>query len=279
MLDATRRLTERAGSPSEARLEAELLLAHALELPRARMLLRLREIELPLEVARRFDSLLSRRAQGAEPVSLLLGVRGFYDLELAVDRRVLSPRPETEELIESFALLVERDALPAGPVADWGTGSGALARVLRRWRPVLALERSPEARAVALGNLAQGLVQQPWLLAAADGLSPVRPASLAAVLANPPYIEPADYPGLPDDVRLFEPRAALVPDDGDVPGLYARIGREAQRCLVPGGWLLIEVGAGQAQQLEAALARSGLTPAGRRKDLLGHERVLCLRCS
>jgi release factor glutamine methyltransferase len=231
------------------------------------------------EAATRFEALLVRRERDAEPVSHLLGSRAFYDLDVAVDRRVLTPRPETETLIEVFAELEDRGALPPGPVADWGTGSGVLAAVLRRWRPVLAVERSADARVVALGNLGCVGSGQGWMLVAGDGLQAVAPASLAAVLANPPYIEPENWDELPEDVRRHEPRQALLPDDGDVVGLYARLGAEAARCLVPGGRLLAEVGAGQAESLERALARGGLVPAERRRDLLGHERVLVLRRS
>lgn len=229
------------------------------------------------EAATRFEALVVRRERDAEPVSHLLGSRAFYDLDVDVDRRVLTPRPETETLIEVFAELAEGGALPSGPVADWGTGSGVLAAVLRRWRPVLALERSPDAREVASGNLGRDGSGLGWLLVASDGLRPVAPGSLAAVVANPPYIEPSDWDELPEDVRRHEPRQALLPDDGDVTGLYARLGGEATRCLVPGGYLLAEVGAGQAQRLERALASGGLVPTERRRDLLGHERVLVLR--
>jgi release factor glutamine methyltransferase len=229
------------------------------------------------EAARRLEALVVRRERDAEPVSHLLGSRAFYDLDVDVDRRVLTPRPETETLIEVFAELAEAGALPPGPVADWGTGSGVLAAVLRRWRPVLALERSADARELAARNLGRGDPGRGWMLVASDGLGPVARGSLAAVVANPPYIEPPDWDDLPEDVRRHEPRQALLPDDGDVVGLYAWIGAEAARCLVPGGHLLAEVGAGQAQRLEQALGSGGLVPRERRRDLLGHERVLVLR--
>lgn len=271
---AARRLREAGVDADACRLEAEILLAEALGVPRQALI----TLDAPsAEGRRRFQALLARRADDHEPVAQILGRREFFDLCLTVDRRVLVPRPETEELIHAFVALDAGGRLPPGPVADWGTGSGALAAVLRRWRPVLALERSADARAVAAQNLQARPGDAACLLVAGDGLGAVAGGSLAAVVANPPYVEAEDWPRLPRDVRDHEPRAALVPACGSVRDLYAGLGREARRCLRPGGALLAEVGAGQAAGLEAALAGSGLRPECRRVDLLGHERVLVLR--
>lgn len=257
-----------------ARLEAELLLAHVLGVERSRLLTwdRLTPAEL-----RAFDDLIARRAHDAEPVSQLLGRRGFRDVELIVDARVLTPRPETEELVEAWEALESRGLVPPGPLADWGTGSGALAVVASRRRPVLALELSADARAVAAANI--GALGGPCAvqLVAARGLSSVASESLAVVLANPPYVEEWEWKQLAADVRCHEPRMALVPPGGQAEPLYTELGKEAWRCLLPGGWLLVEVGAGQAQRLEQALVGSGLEAHGRRLDLAGHERVLLLR--
>lgn len=272
--EASRRLLPRAGDAVSARIEAELLLALALDLPRAR-LLTLEQVPLPAQGA--FELLLDRRCLEAVPVCQLLGRRGFLDFELAVDRRVLAPRPETEGLVEVLQELLEQGALPEGCLADWGTGSGALAVACSRLRPVLALERSADAREVAATNLRRLAGPFGWLLLASDGLAAAADSSLAAVLANPPYVEAGDWPRLPDDVRLHEPAEALVPSQGSVAELYARLGRQAQRCLKPGGWLLVEVGAGQAERLERALGEGGLQAQMRRRDLQGHERVLALR--
>ena len=222
--------------------------------------------------------LVDRRVAEGLPVAYLVGQRGFYDLSLAVDERVLVPRPETETLVEVFVDLDQTGLVPPGPVADWGTGSGAVALVTARRRPVLAIDRSLPALELAAINVASrdlggaprsGAIQ----LAQCDGLSAVRPGSLAAVLANPPYVEPDEWAGLPDDVR-HEPFNALVPRDGDVAELYDTLARQAALALSPRGWLLTEIGWGQAERVVQSCVEAGLTSVQRHRDLAGVERVI-----
>jgi release factor glutamine methyltransferase len=97
------------------------------------------------------------------------------------------------------------------------------------------------------------------------------------VLANPPYVEAAEFPRLPEDVRRHEPRAALVPSEGSVQAMYARLLAESRRALRPGGWLVTEVGAGQAGMVAAMASVHGYGWVDVRPDLAGIERVVAAR--
>lgn len=270
-----RALGARAGDPGSARLEAEVLLGAVLGCSRGALLAL---GELSEEALAACQALVDRRVADGSPVAYLIGRRDFYDLTLVVDERVLVPRPETETLVEAFADLDQAGRVPAGPVADWGTGSGAVALVTARRRAVLAIDRSRPALDLAALNVARrevggarpaGAIQ----LAQCDGLSAVRPGSLAAVLANPPYVEPEDWAGLSADVR-HEPQSALVPREGDVAELYDTLARQAAAALVPQGWLLTEIGWGQAERVVQSCEAAGLTSVQRHRDLAGIERVI-----
>jgi len=272
--DAVTRLLAVAGDRATARLEAELLLAHVLGVERLALLSR---DVLDDGAAQRFSTLVDRRARTAEPIAHLIGRRGFWDIDLVSDGRALVPRPETELLVERCEALIEQGGLPTGPIIDWGTGTGALALVLARHRPVVALDRMEAALSLAATNRARiPTAQRVWLLAS-RGMGCLRPGSAALIVANPPYVTPAEWAELMPDVREHDPHSALVPEHGDVLDLYVELGAEAARVLVPGGRLLVEIGAGQADELEHGLASAGLEPAGRHRDLAGIERVLELR--
>lgn len=297
------------GDASEARLEAELLLAHGLGLTRAqlvRVLLTGAPAGEPawapatdLAVIRaEFQALLRQRLEQRRPLAYLLGWRDFWDLRLVVDEGVLVPRPDTECLVEALLDADTAGELPDGVVYDVGTGSGAVALALSERRSVLAGELSPAALDVARRNLARlargEALAEPGeppdearrarggeraarvLLLAADGLGAVGDERLAAVVANPPYVEPGDHARLQPEVR-HEPRVALVPADGDVRAVYAGLAREARRVLRPGGLLLVEVGAGQAGWVARACGEAGLEHVGTRPDLAGIPRVVVAR--
>jgi release factor glutamine methyltransferase len=251
-----------------------VLLAHALGVGRERLLL---QDGVPDAAARVFQTLVAERAATGRPVAYLTGRRGFLEFELEVGPDVLVPRPESELLVEALDELLERGAVPPGPVVDRGTGSGNLALGVRGRRAVLALDLSEAALRVAGRNLARLLPAARVLLARADGLDALRPASVAAVLANPPYVDPEDFAALPEDVRHHEPRAALVPSEGSVRAMLARLLAQSRRVLVPGGWLLSELGAGQAPAALALASASGFGWTALRRDLAGHERVLLAR--
>lgn len=250
------------------RLDADLLLAHALGVERLQLYTDSERPLTPSELARARE-LVGRRAR-REPVAYLLGERAFRRVRLGVGPEVLVPRPETEVLVE-WALAV---APEGGTVLDWGTGSGAIALALADEGPALrvtALDRSPEAleRARANAGRCPG-AEVEWLLS--DGFAAVAGRRFDVIAANPPYLSPGDLAGAPPELA-FEPEGALV---SGPTGLEAveRIAREAPDHLEPGGWVLIEVGDSQAEAAEALLAAAGLGEVGHRDDLAGIARVV-----
>jgi release factor glutamine methyltransferase len=249
-------------------LDAELLLAHALETGRAR--LRSHPEEVPgADAAERFIALIERRAAG-EPVAYILGRKDFWTLELSVSPAVLVPRPETE-------LLVER-ALALGPdgqakTADLGTGSGAIALALAsarpRWR-IVATDISADALAVARANAAAlGLARVEMVQG--DWLTCLRERRFHLLVSNPPYVAAGD-PALGQPELLREPRLALVAAEEGLAALR-RIITDAPEHLEPGGWLLLEHGAAQAAAVAGALVARGFAQVRSHRDLAGRERM------
>jgi release factor glutamine methyltransferase len=258
-------LAER-GSPS-ARLDAELLLAHSLGVDRLAIYT---EHDRPL-LAGEVDAFreLVRRRGRREPVAYILGRRAFRGLELAVEPGVLVPRPETELLVE-WAVEV---APQGGSLLDWGAGSGAVALAVAHERPdleVTAVERSDAALAVARANAEAAGLAVALLLS--DGFAAVAGRRFSVVAANPPYLSEDDLAGAPPEL-LFEPRGALVAGPTGLEALE-RLAREAPAHLDPGGWLLSEVGLGQAEAVEALWRGAGLDPVTSRRDLSGVDRVV-----
>jgi release factor glutamine methyltransferase len=227
------------------------------------------------EATARFHALVERRATH-EPVQHLLGYEEFRGLRIAVTPDVLIPRPETEGLVErALELLAER----AGPiVADIGTGSGAIACALASARPdleMLAVDQSLGALAVASENVrGLGLTTRVRLLAG-DLFGPLASlgGSLDMVVANPPYLPSGIIPTLPAEVERFEPHLAL---DGGPDGLrmLRRLVAQSPRFLLPGAWLLMEIGEEQAGPLASLMAAEGFSRIGARRDLRGVERYI-----
>jgi release factor glutamine methyltransferase len=246
------------------RLDAELLLAHALGTGRAVLHLR-PERELSGEEAARLAHMLWRRRR-REPVAYIVGTRAFRHIDLTVDSRVLVPRPETELLVE-VALGLPRGAR----VADVGTGSGAVALALKHERPDLtihATDASEDALAVASEN-AQRLKLDVHL-AHGDLLTPLDAHPLDAILSNPPYIATSERDALAPEITDHEPEQALYagPDGLDV--LRRLIPVAATRA----PFLALEIGAGQAPAVAELLRAEGMTEIKAHKDLAGHERVI-----
>ncbi|RMD80041.1 MAG: peptide chain release factor N(5)-glutamine methyltransferase [Gammaproteobacteria bacterium] len=275
-----RSLGQRLGGGREAALEARLLLAHALGCPTARLLAR-PEAPVAPQARARAEALAARRAAGV-PLAYLLGRWGFWDLELRITPAVLVPRPETERLVElalekGDALARGRDGVEAGiTVAEVGTGSGAVALALARERPrwrILATELCPEALAVARENRdALGLAARVRLLHG-DACAPLAGERLDLLLANPPYVAEGD----PHLAALrHEPRRALVAGPTGLE-LLARIARQARALLRPGGWLLLEHGAGQGEAAVALLQGLGYAEVADHPDLAGRPRVVAGR--
>jgi release factor glutamine methyltransferase len=254
-----------AGVPSP-RVDAEHLVAHVLGLSRSGLYASDRE--LTEDEARRLDGLVARRRE-REPLAYILGEWGFRRLTLAADRRALVPRPETEELVERC--LERLSGSPQPRVLDVGVGSGAIALAIADEHPgarVLAVDRSADALALAAENLARSSfngrveLRQSNLLAGVEG-----PFDL--VVSNPPYVSPAEYDTLQPEIRLYEPREAVVGV-----GVGAEIAMEARAVLSSGGWLLLECGDGQADELADQLAGLGYQDVMRTSDLAGRDRIV-----
>jgi release factor glutamine methyltransferase len=256
------------GSPTP-RLDAELLIGHALGLPRIELYTNFdRPLDEPELAACR--ALLERRGR-REPVAYILGRWGFHGLDLAVDARVLVPRPETEVLVERCLALL--DGLDAPRVADVGTGSGAIALAIKAARPdaaVTATDVSADALTVARANAAAlGLELD---LAEADVLAGVE-GRFALVASNPPYIGEAEVAGLEPEVAEYEPRLATVAGPAGTEVLE-RLAAAAPAALEPGGWLVVEFGAGQAEAVCGLLAAAGAVETIAEPHLAGIDRVV-----
>jgi len=247
------------------RLDAELLIAHALGTSREEMLLR--HLNDPAPAA--FAPLLTRREAG-EPVAYIVGTRDFWTITLEVGPGVLIPRPDSETLIE--AAVAHFGARSPGRVLDLGTGPGTLLlAALAQWPDAhgLGIDASEAALAYARRNAERLALSDraefrrgDW----AEGLA----GPFDLILCNPPYVETgAD---LPRDVSEWEPREALFagPDGLDD---YRRLAPCLRPLLAPGGIACLEIGAGQAAAVTALLARQGLTVEARR-DLGGIDRCL-----
>jgi release factor glutamine methyltransferase len=256
------------GSPTP-RLDAELLIGHVLGLPRIELYTNFdRPLAEPELAACR--ALLERRGR-REPVAYILGRWGFHGLDLAVDGRVLVPRPETEVLVERCLALLDGHEAPR--VADVGTGSGAIALAIKAARPDAALtatDVSPDALAVARANAAAlGLEVE---LVEADLLSGVE-GRFALVASNPPYIGQLEMAGLEPEVAEYEPRLATVAGPAGTEVLE-RLAAAAPAALERGGWLVVECGAGQAETVRGMLAAAGAAETFAEPDLAGIDRVV-----
>jgi len=253
----------RAAGIDEPRLDAELLLAAATGWDRARLAAR-PDAEIPPGASRRFAEMVRRRLR-REPVAYILGRRGFRRLELAVDPRVLIPRPETELLVE---LALE---LRPGSVLDVGTGSGAIALAIADELPqsaVTALDTSPAALELARENAERvGLASR---VEFALGTVPPAEGGFELVVANLPYVSEAEWDGLQPEVREWEPRAALLAGADGLDAIRAVIPELAGRAEV----LALEVGIGQAETVGGLLRAAGFDAIETRPDLAGIPRVV-----
>lgn len=264
--DAAARLQNVSGT---ARLDAELLLAHALGISRNELLLRQQDLTVPSG----FGALVDRRVEG-EPIAYITGVRDFWTISLRVTPDVLIPRPDTETLIEA-AIDHFQGRAPARAL-DLGTGSGALLlAALDHWPQAtgIGVDSSAAALAVARANAEHlGLAGRAFFQLGdwAEGIA----ERFDLILANPPYIESdADLAG---DV-LHEPASALF---AGADGLddYRRIAPMIARLLTEGGMAAIEIGHDQRESVSALLQEQGLGVAPR-KDMAGHDRCLVVTCA
>jgi len=270
---AAARLKTAGIPPEEAELDAQLLAARALGWDRTRLLTSWRE-PAPAHFPPAFEALVERRRR-REPIAQILGVREFWGLEFEVTREVLTPRPETEGLIEAA---LER-ARRARAIVDVGTGSGCVAIALAREFPdagVIGLDISEAALALAARNAERHHLSGRIRFVRSDlleGLS--EPADL--IVSNPPYVPERDRAGLPPEVRDYEPAAALFAGEDGLDAIRALVSQAGGR-LVPGGLLIFECGVDQAPAIREMIARApGLELVEIRPDLAGIPRTVVAR--
>ena len=274
LAEVERRLT--AAGIESARADARILVAHVLGVDRNR-LIGLPDKALTRTQMKKIDDVASRRAK-REPVALIVGTREFWSLPFKVTRDTLIPRPDSETLIEAV-LEHFSDRNRDYRILDLGTGSGCL--LLALLSEFLnasglgldanqgALDTAEEnARALGLAARAQ-FVWGDWTA----NLDPDREGRFDIIASNPPYITKPDWEALEDDVRLYEPRTALV---GGLDGLnpYRAFAPHLPDLLTPAGLFVCEIGAGQAAEVAEILTEAGLDVLGARRDLAGIERCL-----
>jgi release factor glutamine methyltransferase len=248
------------------RLDAELLLARALDVTRERLLID-RDLVVAGPAVRVFQDFVRRRSVRREPVAYILGTRHFRRLELAVDRRALIPRPETELLVEAAL------GLPRGArVLDVGTGSGAVALALADERPDLSVagsDLSTDALELARANGERLSLHVRWLRA--DLLDAV-PDEFDALLSNPPYVRDGERATLAPEILRHEPASALFAGADGLDAIRPLVeqagARESLRLLA------MEIGAGQAAEVGELMRAAGFAAVRAERDLAGVERVV-----
>ena len=245
-----RRLLEQAGIESAGQ-EALWIVEHVLRLPAHHVVTDRDRLLSPAELMAA-NELVERRV-GREPLQYILGTQEFCGLEFNVNQAVLIPRMETELLVEYVAQWIPADR--QATIIDVCTGSGCIAVAIARQRPrakVIATDLSNSALAVARQNAARHAVGEriTWLegnllgALVRQGLK----GQIDIIVSNPPYIPEADWTTLPPEVRLFEPRSALVAGPQGTE-LHERLLQEAGVYLSPGGALILEIGSGQARAI------------------------------
>ena len=264
--DAAAALADASPAP---RLDAELLLAHALGQARSHLHAH-PEKTLDARALEAFWVLVAARRRG-EPIAYLTSKREFWSLELKVTPATLIPRHETELLVE---LALQRIPPDAGwKILDLGTGSGAIALALAHERPrcrIVATDRSVTALAVAEENAARLRIANVEFLEG-DWFMPVAERRFQIIVSNPPYVPERD-PHLDAGDLRYEPRTALTAGPQGLDDLRRIVGA-ASGHLEPGGWLLLEHGHDQGEAVRALLAARGFEGAATFKDLAGQDRV------
>ncbi|MFT4255246.1 MAG: peptide chain release factor N(5)-glutamine methyltransferase [Caulobacter sp.] len=229
--------------------------------------------ELTAEQVATLDEYLERRAR-REPVSHIIGRKGFWKILLSVTKDVLTPRPETEvivdEVLKAFPETMAFDML------DLGVGSGTMLLAILAERPAakgLGIDISEEALAVARENAANLDLDGRLALMRGDWTTGLGDAGFDVVVSNPPYIPTADIETLQPEVRDHEPRLAL---DGGADGLdaYRALAPEVLRVLKPGGLFCVEIGFDQSAAVEALFREAGAQNVRTVKDLSTHDRVV-----
>jgi release factor glutamine methyltransferase len=258
------------------RLQAELLLAHVLKLPRMKLYLNF-ERTLTAAETDALRELIKRRSQ-REPLQHIVGSTSFCGSEIAVNRNVLVPRPETEILAEAgWSFLSTINSQPSTAL-DFGTGSGCIAIALAVKCPgatIVALDVSAEALETAKQNAVRNDVADRIEFVQGDGFPAPQnnPALFDLIISNPPYIPTAEIETLDPEVRDYDPRGAL---DGGADGLdfYRRFAVEARAFLKPGGKIMLEFGDGQGEAIRKIFEEQNWIVEVIREDYTQRQRIL-----
>jgi len=277
-VDEARRLltrTLRAKGIDSPELDARILVGHAIGLDHA-ALAAAPQRSLTDAEARATIALVMRRLE-REPIARIVGAKEFWGLALSITPATLVPRPESETVVEAALASVDARGSRAAPyrIADLGTGSGALLLALLSELPQAAgvgTDISVDALITARDNAAR-LHYRARSAFVAGHFGCALAGEFDLIVSNPPYIASGDIGALAADVRDYDPRAAL---DGGPDGLaaYRCIAGDARRLLAPGGYLVVELGQGQADAVAALLAQAGLKIVIIRNDLAGIPRAL-----
>lgn len=274
LADAARRLT--AAGIDQPRLDARILLAHALGMP-GNGLYGQEEQDIGVTVRDDFETAISRRLN-REPVSRIIGSRGFWSLDLELTAAALDPRPDSETLIEAVLAHAGPRETPIR-VLDLGTGTGCLLlSVLAEYPEAtgLGIDISPDCVSLAIRNAAaNGLAERASFQIGHwdEGLHTI----FDVIMCNPPYIPTATIADLAPEVRDHEPRGAL---DGGPDGLdcYRELAARFPRRLAENGHIFLEIGHDQHADVTRIMAENALVTATVRQDLGGRDRCLIIRC-
>jgi release factor glutamine methyltransferase len=251
------------------RLDAERLLGDVMDLDRVGLYLNFDRPLLP-EEREKYRKLVARRAE-REPLQYILGFTEFWSLPFKVSPAVLIPRPETEILVAEGI----KKARPRAGVLDLGTGSGAVAVALARERSdirVTATDISAEALGVAAANARDNAVESRICFLRTD-FSLSCPGTFDLILSNPPYVSAAEYDACMLEVKDYEPQQALLGGKDGFDCIRAVV-QSSAAALASRGWLLLEVGAGQADAVIELLHQRGLRETFKRQDYAGIARVV-----
>jgi release factor glutamine methyltransferase len=265
---------ERVGV-ADSRIQAELLLRHALGCSRASLLARLRE-PVPAEASGHFFQLVERR-RGRVPVQYIIGTQEFYGLSFRVSPAVLIPRPESEGLVEEAVRELGNTHEPH--IVDVGCGSGCIAVAIAHTLPdaeLVAIDTSPPALAIARENaLSHGVASRIEFLEG-DLLAPLQTGDVDAIVSNPPYIPDNELETLEPEVSEHEPRQAL---SGGTDGLSVieRLLPAADKALRRGGLFLMEIGHDQNDRVREIVESTGLDYLRTAADLAGIPRIIVAR--
>lgn len=259
--------------PERARLDAEFLLLQVLEKNKA-WLMAHRDEELPKAEFARFIELIELRYHG-EPIQYIVGQAEFFGLPFRVTSDVLIPRPETEHLVEKAIALAVEFSIPR--IVDVGSGSGAIAVALAHSLPnarVTAVDLSSAALHIAEKNARSNGVVDRMRFLEGDLLQPVQNEAFDLVVSNPPYVPETDRTSLAVEVREYEPALALFAGSDGL-DIYRHLIPSAARALSPGGYLVLEIGFGQADAVTELLTAGGFQRIEGTPDLQGITRVMC----